>query len=115
MGVPGFERLGVLCRRGAPHAGRLAHHQRHAPLAAEHVARLCRLIDQLVDGTESKIGEAQLDHGAGADERRTDGGSHDGRFGDGGVEDAPWSELLGEILVLAEDPAAAEILAERPD
>src|SRR5437660_10903 len=45
MRIPGLERLRMLRRRGAPHPRRLAHDERDAALAAEHIARLGRLVD----------------------------------------------------------------------
>src|SRR6185437_17161837 len=111
MRIPRLERLRMLRRRRAPHPRGLAHDERHAALAAEHVARLGRLVDQLVDGAEGEIGEAHLDHRPRADERRADGGAEDRRFRDRRVDDARRAELLDEASILAEDAAPPEILA----
>ena len=99
---------------GAPHADRLAHDERHAGLAAEHVARFRRLVDELVDGAEREVGEAHLDDRPRAHHGGADRGAHDAGLRDRRVGDALRPELLDEALVLAEHAAAAEILADRP-
>src|SRR6266704_2608245 len=101
----------MLRRRGAPHPRGLANDQWHPTLAAEHVARLGRLIDQLVDGAEREIGKAHLHYRPCADERRADRGTQDRGLGNRRVEDALGTEFLNHSLVLAEDAAAPEILA----
>ena len=88
---------------------------RHARLAAEHEARLRRLVDELVHGAEREIGEAHLDDGPRAHHRRADRGAEDGGFRDRRVGDAVGAELLHQAAVLAEHAAAPEILADRPD
>ena len=113
--VPGLERLRMLRGGGAPHADRLAHHQRHARLAAEHVARLGGLVDELVHRAEREIGEAHLDDRPRAHHGGADRGAHDAGLRDRRVGDALRPELLDEALVLAEHAAAAEVLADRPD
>ncbi len=115
MRVPGLQRLGVLGRRGAPHAHRLTGHQRHPGLAAEHVTGFGRLVDELVDGAQREIREAHLDHRPGAGHGGADGGAHDGGFGYGGVDDALGAEQIRETGVLPEHAAASQVLAQRPD
>ena len=114
VSVPGLERLRMLRGGGAPHADRLAHDERHARLAAEHVARLRCLVDELVDGAEREVGEAHLDDRPRAHHGGADRGAHDAGLRDRRVGDALRPELLDEALVLAEHAAAAEVLADRP-
>ena len=83
-------------------------------LAAEHVARLRCLVDELVDGAEREVGEAHLDDRARAHHGGADRGAHDAGLRDRRVGDALRPELLDEALVLAEHAAAAEVLADRP-
>ena len=83
-------------------------------LAAEHVARLRGLVDELVDGAEREVGEAHLDDRPRAHHGGADRGAHDAGLRDRRVGDALRPELLDEALVLAEHAAAAEVLADRP-
>jgi hypothetical protein len=94
MRVPALERLRVLRRRGPPHADRLAHHQRHAALAAEHVAGLGRLVDQLVHRAQREVGEPELHDGTRAHHGGTHRRAHDAGFRDRGIGDALGTKLL---------------------
>ena len=114
MHIPGLQRLRMLGGGGAPHAHRLAHHQRHAALPAEHVAGLGRLVHKLVHGAEGEIGEAHLHHGARSRQRRTHRGAEDRRLGNRRVRNPERAELLRHAGILPEDAAAPEVLAECP-
>ena len=114
MHIPGLQRLRVLRGGGAPHAHRLAHHQRHAALPAEHVAGLGRLVHELVHGAEREIGEAHLHHRARSRQRRADGGAEDRRLGNRRVRNPERPEFLDHARILPEHAAAPEVFAERP-
>ena len=87
--------------------------QRHAALAAEHVAILRRLVDELVHRAQREIDDAHFDDRAQARERHAHGGAHDRRLGDRRVDHALGAELLLQPAVLREDAAASEVLAQR--
>ena len=112
---PGLQRLRMLRCRGRPDADGHARHQRHAPLAAEHVAVLRCLVDDLVHGAQREVDDAHLHHRPQARQGHAHGRTHDVGLGDGGVDDAPGTELLRQPTVLAEDAAAAQVLAQRDD
>ena len=67
---------------------------RHGGLAAEHVAVLPGLVDELVHGDGHEIEVHDLGHRAHAGHRRPDGRSGDGRLTDGRVADAILAELV---------------------
>ena len=103
----------MLRGRSAPQADRHAGDQRHAALAAEHEAVFRRLVDELVHRAQREIDHAHLDDRPQSRERHADRRAHDGGLGNRRVDDAARPELLRQPAVLAEDAAAAEVLAER--
>jgi hypothetical protein len=88
----------------------------HPDLAAEHVADLGGLVDDLVGHAEGEVGIAQFGNGPHAEQGRADGRRHDHRLGDRRVEDALLAEQGLQSAVLAGDAAiGAEVFAQRPD
>jgi hypothetical protein len=111
---PGLERLRVLRRRGAPDADRHPDDGRHAALAAEHEAVLRRLVDDLVHRAQREVDHPHLDHRLEPGQRHAHRGADDRGLGDRRVDHALRAEALGlQPAVLAEDAAAAEVLAQR--
>ena len=105
--------LRVLRRRAAPQPDRQARHQRHAALPAEHEARLGRLVDDLVHRAQREVDHAHLDHRPEARERHADRRRRGSSASEIGVSiTRAGAELLLQALVLLEDAAAADVLAD---
>src|SRR3954463_3819330 len=62
------------------------------------VVRLRHHIDDLVEGTADEVHELELGDRAHAGERRAIGRAHNGRFGDGRVDDALGAEVVDESV-----------------
>jgi len=71
-----------------------AEHDRAAHLAARHVQRLGRRIDDLVDRLLAKLKVMNSTIGFETAERRTDRQTREAMLGDRRVDDAPGSELV---------------------
>ena len=106
----------VLRRQLVARAAWHADHHRHLGLAAEHVADLRRVVDDLVVGDEREVDRHHLDHRSQAEHRRADGGADDDLFGDGRVDHALGAELVeqavGDAIRAAE---LADVLADQED
>ena len=70
------EHLRVLGRRAQAGAVHGADHQRRGGLAAEHIAELGRLVEQLVEAAADKVDEHQFAHGAHATGSSANGHAH---------------------------------------
>ena len=95
---PRLEALGMLGRVALARAALRADHQRHLDLAAEHVAHLGDLVDDLVHADAGEVDEHDLGHGHEAGERGAEGGADDRGLGDRGVDQALPAELVEEAL-----------------
>ena len=97
--------LGVGCRV-AP-AGALLAAEYHGDLgvAAEDVAGLCHLVEDLVRRHKGEVPVHQLRHGPHTRAGRAQGRAHNGGLGDGGVADAVRAEFFIEVPGGAEDAA----------
>ena len=116
----------MLRRGAAPGADHRADHQRRLRLAAEHVAELGGLVEDLVEADAEEIAEHQFGDRPQAGDRGAGGGAHDRRFGDRRVDDPRLAELaeqplgdaehaaIGVALALAAG-AAGDILADHDD
>src|SRR5580693_433792 len=107
------EALRVLRRGAAPGADHCADDERRLGLAAEHVAELGRLIEDLVEADAEKIAEHQLGDRAQPGDRGAGGGSHDRRLGDRGVDDPALAEFAKEPFRHAEHTAIGVALPLR--
>ena len=97
-------------------AGALGHadHQRHGHLAAEHVADVGGVVDDLVEREQREVDRHQLDHRAQTGHRRADAHAHDRVLGDRRVADAALAELLEQALGDFECAAEhADVLAQQ--
>ncbi len=103
----------MLRRGAAPGADHCADDERRLGLAAEHVAELGRLIEDLVEADAEKIAEHQLGDRAQPGDRGAGGGSHDRRFGDRGVDDPALAEFAKEPFRHAEHTAIGVALPLR--
>src|SRR5207248_2011138 len=95
----------------AASADHRADDHRRLRLAAEHVAELGGLVEDLVEADAEKIAEHQFGDGAQAGNGGAGGGAHDRRFGDRGVDDPSLAELADEALGDTEDAAIGVALA----
>ena len=95
----------------APGADHRADHQRRLRLAAEHVAELGRLIEDLVEANAEEVAEHQFGDGAQTGDRSAGGGAHERAFGDRRVDDPRLAELPDEALGDAEHAAIRIALA----
>ena len=112
----------MLRARVAAAAGGHADDDRAGALAAEHVAELGDLVDDLVEAHRRQVGEHDLCDGAHAAERGARRGADDRRLGDRRVDDALAAVLAVQALRDAEHAAdldrlsvlleAADILAD---
>ena len=91
------------------------HDQRHLGLAAEHIAGLGHLVQDLIHADADEIRKVHIHHGTGANHRRADTAANDERLGDGAVDDTA-GELLAQALELAEHAAlTGDILTDDID
>ena len=94
----GLHVLGV--EQSAPYTAPVGHTDDHGdwqcPVGA--VTGPGRLADQLVYGWPDEIGELDLGDGTHSPEGGAQGDTHDGRFGQGRVDDAVIPELLSQTL-----------------
>ena len=108
----------VRVRRAELVAGALghAHDERDADLAAEHVADVRGVVDDLVEREQREVDRHELDHGAQPGHGGTDAHADDGVLGDRGVAHALLAELLeqprGDLEGAVED---ADVLAHEHD
>ena len=79
---PGLEALAVLGGGAGAGAGGHPHDQRHRGLAAEHVAQLGRLVDDLLHRERGEVGELELEDRPQAGQRRADGDAGAAELGD---------------------------------
>src|SRR5262245_45712076 len=98
MAVPAGVALRVLRGDARRSAVRAAEYDRAAHLAAGHVERLSRGIDDVINRLHGEIEGHELDDGPQAVERRA--GSQPGKadLGDGRIDDALGAELLEQAL-----------------
>ncbi len=105
---PGVEALRVLGRELRAAAARRADDQRAARLAAEHVADLGRVVDDLVEGVEREVHGHDLHDRPRAGHRRADRGADEALLGDRRVAHAVGAELLhqagGDAVGAVEEP-----------
>ena len=103
--------------RGGAEAGAVhgADHERGHRLAAEHVAELGRLVEDLVEADPHEVDEHQLGDGAKAGRGGTGGGADEGRFGDRRIENALAAEFAHQAFGDAERPAPGVVLAGRAE
>ena len=108
-----IEALRVL--RGGAEAGAVhgADDERGHRLAAEHVAELCRLIEDLVEADAHEVDEHQLNDRAKAGRRRARSGADKRNFGKMRVEHALRPEFRAQALGDAERPAPGVLVAGR--
>ena len=78
----------MLSRRAKARAVHGADHQRGLGLAAEHIAKFRRLIEDLIEAHAHEVDEHQLADRAQPRSRRADCGTDEARFADRGVHDA---------------------------
>ncbi len=84
-----------------------------ARLAAEHVAELGHLVEDLVHADADEIGEHQFGHRPQPGKRRAAGSADDGRLGNRRIDHALGAELRQQALGHAEDAAGRFALAGR--
>ena len=116
MDEPGFQALGVLggvagagAEGGAVGEGQLG-------LAAEHVAVLGGLVDDLVHGDAHEVRVHELGHGPGTGDGGANRRPADGRLGNGRVDDAFLAPLLQQAGRHVVGPAPdADFLAHDED
>ncbi len=103
---------GVLAGGADPGADHGADHQRALGLAAEHVAQLGALVEDLVHAAAEEVDEHQLGDWAQAGGRGADGGADEAGLGDRGVQHPIAPELLDEPFGDAHHPAPGVVVAE---
>src|SRR5438067_13726258 len=89
----------------AASADHRADDHRRLRLAAEHVAELGGLVEDLVEADAEKVAEHQFGDGPQPGHRRAGRGAHDRAFGDRRVDDPRFAELAEEPLRYPEHPA----------
>ena len=99
--------------RGGAEAGAVhgADDQRRHRLAAEHVAELGRLVEDLVEADAHEVDEHQLDDRAQPGRRRARRRADEGDLGEMGVEHAVGPELRPQALGDAERAAPGVLVA----
>ena len=113
VGQPGLEALGVLRRGARARARGQADDHGHGNLAAEHIAHLGGLVDELVHADGEEVAEHQLGYGPQARGRRADGAAYYRALGDGRIAHALGAELVEHAHGHAEAAAElADVLAE---
>jgi hypothetical protein len=110
---PALERLRMLRGRRRPDPDRHPQHDRHPPLAAEHVAILGGLVDDFIHSAEREIDHPQFDHWPHAGERHADRRTHDRGLRDRRIDDARGAKPGLQPAVLAEDSAPADVFTHR--
>jgi hypothetical protein len=95
--VPGFEAVRVLRRELPAGAGGHADHDRHAHLAARHVAQRGGVVHDLVQRQQAEVDRHHLDDGAHAAQRRADARAHEGRLGKRRVAHPVFAELFQQF------------------
>ncbi len=115
----GLQALGVLGGHPQAAAAGAAHHDGQLGLAAEHVAHLGHLVNDLVEGNKEEVYEHDLHHRPQAGGGRPHGQAEDGRFGDGSVnhplgpeplkqaQGDPHGGMLAHVLAGDEDGGVA--------
>src|SRR6266702_2157555 len=95
-------------------AARHPYHQGHLRLAAEHVADLRRVVDDLVVRDQREVDGHHLHHRAKAEHRGADGAAYYHLLGDRGVDDSlsaePIKEPFGDAIGATE---LADVLADQ--
>src|SRR2546426_12658670 len=95
---------------------RSADHERHRGPAAEHVAELRRLVDELVHREGDEVEDLDLDDGPEPGDRRAHAGAHERRLRDRRVAHAVLAEALAEPARHAADAAdQADVLPHDED
>ena len=90
--------------------------QWHLGLAAEHVADLRRVVDDLVVRDQREVDRHHLDHRPQPEHRGADGGADDDLLGDGRVDHTLGAELVEEAVGHAIGAAElADVLADQVD
>ena len=97
MRQPGLKALAVLCRRPCAGTGGKAHHQRYRHRTAEHIAQLCRLIDDLFHRQCGKIGKLELENWSQTRQRRPDRHACPAQFGNRRIHDAIRAKTMHQI------------------
>src|SRR5712691_379776 len=114
--VQHLEAVRVLRRKLMAGAARHADDQRHLRLAAEHVADLCGVVDDLVVRDQGEVDGHHLDDRSQAEHRRADGAADDHLFRDWCVDDALFAEAIQQAFRHAVRPAElADVLADQVD
>ena len=111
-----LEALRVLGRQLRAGAGGRADHERHADLAAEHLAHLGRVVHDHVHGHEDEVDRHDLDDRPQAEHRGAHAGADEALLGDRRLAHAPRAVLrveAGRDLVGALE--AADLLAHEED
>ena len=104
-----IETLAMLARRAQSRAEQCAHHDRRRRLAAEHIAELRHLVDDLVAADAEEIDEHQLRDRPQPSHRRTRGGTDEGALADRRIED-PTAAKLGQQPFAGTEHVAPGIL-----
>ena len=105
MGEQRVEHLRMLGRGPVAPAAQRADHQRHLRLAAEHVAQLGALIQNLVETDAHEADEHHFGDRPQAGHRGPDRGADEARLADRGIDHALATELLDHALGDAQHPA----------
>ena len=105
------EALAVLAR--CPKSGTVhgPDDERGDGLAAEHVAKLGGLIEDLVEAHAHEVDEHQLGNGPQASNRRARRGANEGAFANRGIEDALAPELRHQALCHTQRAAPRVLLS----
>ena len=111
MGEQRIQALAVLARGAEPGAVHGADHQGRARVAAEHVAELGGLVEDLIEADADEIDEHKLRHGAQPGRSRTRRGTDIGTFAQRRIDDAIAAELAEQPLGDAEHAAPRILLA----
>src|SRR6266849_2979273 len=96
--VKHLEAVRMLRRQLVPGAARHADHHRHLGLAAEHVADLRCVVDDLVVGDQREVDGHHLDDRAQPEHRGADGAADDDFFRDGRIDHALLAEAVEQAL-----------------
>ena len=111
---PGLEALAVLGGGAGARARGHAHDQRHRGLAAEHVAQLRRLVDDLLHRERREVRELELEDRPQAGQRRADRDAGAAELGDRRVDDPVGAEAVDEVARHLEGAAVdADVLAHQ--
>ena len=114
MGVPGFDALAVLRGAAEPRSRRHAKNDRNIDRAAQHIAQLGGLIDDLLHRQHRKVGELEFVDRPHAGQRRADRDAGAAEFRDRRIHDALVAEAFDEIAGHLKGAAVdADILAHQ--